>query len=278
MASPSPALIQAQTAQKPLLVEVPAVGHARVKAVAVEIIHFVDVDRAGQHARQDFGGRRAGFFAQQGDHVAGVDAPVVPQHVGDLALQQKTVGEQLVARHARQSEVLDRMAERPVAQIVQQRGGNERLGVFRPNVFCKTRVVGELLQVEQRQPIHAQTMLESRVDGRRIDQRDQPQLADAGQPAEIGRVDQLPHARRQRHIDLGRNAHQTAAGVQRDDFGDVEDGGFSGFQTQASPAAQRRIDRRQQIEAVVENAASPKSRSNVARAISPPAATSGGAT
>ena len=73
----------------------------------------------------------AGLFAQQGDHVAGIDAPIVPQHVGDLAFQQKAVGKQLVARHARQADVFDRMAERPVAQVVQQRRGDEHLGVFR---------------------------------------------------------------------------------------------------------------------------------------------------
>ena len=85
-------------------------------------------------------------------------------------------------------------------------------------------VVGQLLQIQQRQPIHAQAVLEARVDGRRIDQRHQAQLADARQAAEIGRVDQLPHAGRQRHVDLGRNAHQAPAGVQGDDFGNVENG------------------------------------------------------
>ena len=85
-------------------------------------------------------------------------------------------------------------------------------------------VVGQLLQVQQRQAINAQAMLEPRVDRRRIDQRHQPELADPGQPAEIGRVDQLPHPRRQRHVDLGRNPHQSAPRVQRHDFGNIEDG------------------------------------------------------
>ena len=89
----------------------------------------------------------------------------------------------------------------------------------------KALVVRQLLQIQQRQAIHAQAVLEPGVDGRRIDQRHQPQLADAGQAAEIGRVDQLPHARRQRHVDLGRNPHQPAAGVQGDDFGNVENVG-----------------------------------------------------
>ena len=85
-------------------------------------------------------------------------------------------------------------------------------------------VVGQLLEVQQRQAVDAQTVLEPRVNRRRIDQRHQAQLADAGQAAKVGRVDQLPHARRQRHVGLRRNPHQPAASVQGDDFGNVEDG------------------------------------------------------
>ena len=209
---PVAGLVQAQAAQQPLLVEVPPVGHAGVQAVAEEIVHLVDVDRAGEHAGEDLAGGVAGLLAQQGDHVARIDVPIVPQHVGDLALQQEAVGEQLVARHARQPDVFDRMAERPVAQVVQQRGGDEHLGVFRPNGPRESLVVRQLLQVQQGQAVHAQAVLEARVDRRRIDQRHQAQLADPGQPAEVGRVDQLPHARRQRHVDLGRNAHQRRGG------------------------------------------------------------------
>ena len=73
----------------------------------------------------------ARLFAQQGHHVARVDAPVVPQRVGNLAFQQKAVGEQLVARHAGQLHVFDRMAERPMAQVVQQGRDDEQLGILR---------------------------------------------------------------------------------------------------------------------------------------------------
>ena len=132
----------------------------------------------------------AGLLAQQGHHVAGIDAPIVAQRVANLAFQQKTVGEQLVARHARQADVFDRMAERPMAQIVQQGRDDEQLGVLRAHRPRESLVVGQLLQIKQGQPIDAQAVLETRVDGRRIDQRHQAQLADPGQAAEIGRVDQ----------------------------------------------------------------------------------------
>ena len=218
-------LVQAQAAQQPLLVEVPPVGHARVQAVAVEIVHLVDVDRPGEHAGEDSRGLVAGFFAQQGDHVAGIDAPIVPQHVADLALQEKAVGEQLVARHAGQADVFDRMAERPVAQVVQQRRGTENFGILGTHRPSESFVVGQLLHVQQGQAEHAQAVLEAGVNGRRIDQRDQAKLTDAGQPAEIGRIDQLPHPGRERHVHLGRNPHQPPASVQGGDFGNVEDAG-----------------------------------------------------
>ena len=88
-ASPSPARFRHRLPKQPLLVEMPPVGHAGVKAVAVQIVHLVDVDRAGEHSGEDLARRVAGFFAQQGHHVAGIDVPIVPQHVGDLAFQQK---------------------------------------------------------------------------------------------------------------------------------------------------------------------------------------------
>ena len=59
-------LVQAQAAHQPLLVEVPAVGHARVQAVAVEIVHLVDVDRPGEHAGEDSAGRGRGASRSAG--------------------------------------------------------------------------------------------------------------------------------------------------------------------------------------------------------------------
>jgi len=46
--------------------------------------------------------------------------------------------------------------------------------------------VGQPLQIEQAQAEDAQAMLEACMVGRRVDQRHQAQLADAGQAAEVG--------------------------------------------------------------------------------------------
>ena len=112
----------------------------------------------------------------------------------------------------------------------------------RPDRPRESLVVGQLLQVQQGQAKHAQAMFESRVDGRRIDQRHEPKLADPGQAAEIGRVDQLPHPGRQRHVEFGRNPDQAATRVEGDQFGDIENVAHRDTsQTHFIPAAQRRI-------------------------------------
>ena len=80
----------------------------------------------------------------------------------NLAFQQKAVGEQLVARHAGQLDVFDRMAERPVAQVVQQGRGDEQ-SRRPPGVTAagEPLVVGQLLQVQQRQAVDAQASARS---------------------------------------------------------------------------------------------------------------------
>ena len=70
------------------------------------------------------------------------------QRVGNLAFQQETVGKQLMGRHAGQTDVFDRMAERPMPQVVQQGGRDKRLGLFRPD-RGHAILMGELLQVEE---------------------------------------------------------------------------------------------------------------------------------
>ena len=178
-----------------------------MQAVAGQVVHLVDVDRPGEHAGQEARFRIARFSRQQGHQVPGLNGPIVAQRVGDFAFQQKAVGEQLVLRHAGQPHVFDRVAKRPMAQVVQQRGDDKQLGVRRRNDRGKALVVGKLPQEQQGQAIHAQRMLEPRVDGRRIDQRHQAQLADPGQAAKLAAVDDGPHAGRERHVEFRRNAH-----------------------------------------------------------------------
>ena len=111
-----------------------------------------------------------------------------------------------------------------MAQVVQQGGGHEDLGRFRRDRRREALLVGELLQVHQGQAVDAQAVLEAGVQGRRIDQRNQPQLADPRQAAEVRSIDDLPHPRRQGHVDLGRNADHGPMGIQGRHFRNVEDG------------------------------------------------------
>ena len=100
------------------------------------------------------------------------------QHVGHLALPgarscwQTTRGG---VRSGRRTS-FDRMAEWPVAEVVQQRRYQEQLPVFRAHCVGKPRVVGKLLEQQEGEPVHAQAMLESCVEGGRVDERHQSQL------------------------------------------------------------------------------------------------------
>ncbi len=193
---PVPRGVQAQAADEPPLVEITAIRHAGVQAVAKQVVHLVDVDRTGQQARQQPALGVPRLAREQGHDVAGLNRPVVAQRVGNLAFQKKTVGKQLVLGHASELHVFDRVAKRPMSQVVQQGRGNEQLRIAGRDDLGEPSVVGKLPQKQQRQPVHSQRMLEPRMVGRWIHQRHQPQLADPGQPPVLGRVDDRPHARR----------------------------------------------------------------------------------
>ena len=123
----------------------------------------------------------------------------------------------------RQVQVFDRMAERPVADVVQQGGGEKQLGVVRRDGGGESLVGRQAIQVLDRRQKHAQRMFLPRMIGGRIDQAHQPQLADLREPAKRGRVDQPPHAVGERHVDARRNPHQPAAHAPAANFGDVVD-------------------------------------------------------
>jgi hypothetical protein len=62
------------------------------------------------------------------------------------------------------------------------------------------------------------------VVGGGVDQTHEPELADVGEPAKLRRVDELPHPRRERHVDLRRDAYDMAASPQGGDFRDFAEG------------------------------------------------------
>ena len=164
-------LVQTQAADQALLIEVLAVGNAGMKAVAKQVIHFVDVDRSRQHAMQDARLCIARFLGKKGDDLPRMDAPIVAQSVGDFAFQQEAVGKQLVLWDADEVHVLDRMAERPVSEIMQERGSDEDFGIVNRNRIGKAVVVGESFEIEQCHAIHAERVFKSRVVGCGIDKR-----------------------------------------------------------------------------------------------------------
>ena len=213
--------VQAQAADQPAAVEVLAVGNAGVQAVAHQVIDLVDVDRPGEHAAEDARARDVCTLPDTRSATSrGFESPVVAQHVGHFALAMIARGELLRGPgRCGKLQVLDRMAERPVADVVQQRGGQEQLGILRRDGGGESLVGREPVKVFDRRQEHAQRMLLPRVVGGRVDEAHQAQLADLRQPAERGRVDQPPHARRERHIDARRNPHQPAAPRQRPSSG-----------------------------------------------------------
>ena len=99
-----------------------------------------------------------------------------------------------------------------------ERGGDEQLGRRRADGGRESLVMAQLLQVEQGQAVNAQAVFEAGVPRCRIDQRDQAQLADSRQAAEIGGVNDLPHSRRQRHVHFRRNADHRPPGVESGNF------------------------------------------------------------
>ena len=173
---PVAGLVQAQAAQEPLLVEVPAVGHAGVQAVAEEVVHLVDVDRAGEHAGEDLARPASrGFSLSRATTSRGLmpqscrsTSPISPSSrkllansswLGTLGSRMSSIGWQ----NGQWPRSCSSAAAMNTSASSRADGRGEPL------------VVGQLLQVQQGQAIHAQAVLEAGVDGRRIDQRHQAQ-------------------------------------------------------------------------------------------------------
>ena len=113
----------------------------------------------------------------------------------ELGLRRKKVGGKFLVRgQVLEPHVLDRVAERPMADIVQQGRAQKDLGPVTIDHFAKPRILAELLQIANGVVKHSQRMLEPRVGGSRIDARRQAQLGDVLQTLELRRVDQRADA------------------------------------------------------------------------------------
>ena len=64
----------------------PPVRNSRVQTVARKVVHFVDVDGAGEHARQNLLGDARGAPIQDVENLLPFESPLVSQHVGEFAL------------------------------------------------------------------------------------------------------------------------------------------------------------------------------------------------
>src|SRR5579871_1991151 len=93
-------------------------------------------------------------------------------------------------------------------------------------------VVRQPLQVKQGEAKDAETMFKARVVRGRIDKRDKTKLADPREAAEVGRVDHLFNAARERNVQLRRNTDQRTTCVERGNFRQVEEGGHAMIITQ----------------------------------------------
>ena len=80
-----------------------------------------------------------------------------------------SVASRMMSRYPRQLNILNRVTERPMPQVVQQRGDDQQLRIVCINPFGKLRIVGESFEIEQCKPIDTQRMFKPGVIGRRVD-------------------------------------------------------------------------------------------------------------
>ncbi len=152
--------VEAEARQQPLLIEMPAVGHARVEAVAGEIVHLVDVDRPREErTEQAAGGVGSGAGDEARDAGRG-DPPFLLDARGKLPSGEQRMHERFVPRQLREAHVFERMAKGPVADVVHERSDDECRGVVLVDRGREPRLVAEPGEKLQREPVDAERMLE----------------------------------------------------------------------------------------------------------------------
>ncbi len=78
-------------------VKIPAVRDPRVQAVAVEVVHLVDVDRPRKQRMHEPHGARIVPTVQYVQYLSRLDVPIFPQDAGQFAVvSQETGGEFLM--------------------------------------------------------------------------------------------------------------------------------------------------------------------------------------
>ena len=167
---------------------------------------------------------RVAAIGQNLEDFRRLDVPILAKHAGQFAVvSQKMGGEFLVRRQIGKRHVLDRMAEGPMSQVVQQGRRQHDLGPVRVDDLAKAGVLAELQQVPHGVVKHAQRMLEPRVRCPRINAGGQAQLGDVLEPLKFARVDQGPHAAREGNVLFDGNPHQPAPGLEAGQFRNVQE-------------------------------------------------------
>ncbi len=194
-----------------------------MQAVPIEVIHFVDVDRARKDRMQQAARRRFVPRGHNVEHFFRLDLPLLPQHDAQLArLREKMGGKFLVRRQIVESHVLDRMTKGPMPDVVQQSRAQQNLGPVPINDLAKSRVLAQLTEIADGVVKDAERMLEPRVRGSRINARRQPELRDVLQSLKLRRIDDRPDARREWDVQLHRNPHQPEPRFQVGQLGDFK--------------------------------------------------------
>src|SRR5688500_1137032 len=115
------------------------------------------------------------------------------------------------------------MAEWPMANVVQQCGGQQQLSVLLRNSGGESLVARQMIQVLDRREKHAQRMFLPRMGGGWINQANQTQLTNLCEPAEAGGVNQPPYPIRERHVHAWWNSHPSDSAATATNFRNVVD-------------------------------------------------------
>ena len=92
--------VEAEAADEPSAIEVAAVGHAGVQAVAHQVVDLVDVERPGEQRREKAGFDVVRAAGNQVGHVLRIERPIVAQGGGDFAFGDEPLCQQFVVRHS----------------------------------------------------------------------------------------------------------------------------------------------------------------------------------
>ena len=203
-------LVQAQATDQAALIVIASVGNPGVKAVAHQIVELVDVDRPREHARQDpfrGRGRRSGKEVENG---VWLDSPIFFETTTELTLHKEARGEFFVPWNSIEPDILNRMAERPMADVVQESRDDKELGLLSADRFSEALIVREVPEKQQPQAIDPERMLKAAVGSGRVDQGDEPELGNSREAAKLRAIDQISHSLGERHIQLRRETDHSS--------------------------------------------------------------------